>query len=179
MKWLFPTLLTAFVVLFRMAGVEYPELLNVTPLFAFFLCFRQDLKNYIHIPMAGYILSDVWLNMHYGVSTNWIHTLMMCAIFQATYLFGGVKNIGLLAKTFIVTTGFFVLSSTLAWIGNPAYGSGLFAWANAIVFGQPEYPPAYLFYLKSLVGNIGFAFLFDVVTKYQLSMENDNSVRLF
>lgn len=126
--------------------------------------------------MVGYILSDIVLNMHYGVSTNWIHLLMMCAIFEGTFLFGGIKKLGLPSKTFIVTTLFFVLTSTIDWAANPNYGSGLLAWVNAIVIGESNYPPAYLFYLKSLIGNFGFAFLFDLVTKYHFS--HDNSLRV-
>ena len=178
MKWVFPTLLTAFVVMFRFAGIEYPELLNVTPLFALFLCFGKELAGYIYIPIFGFMLSDIVLNAHYGYQTSPTHFLFTYCALYATYMIGGLKNFGLLSKSVIATTGFFLFSSFMAWLSNPAYGSSFGDMVYAIVIGEPNYPPAYLFYLKSLVGNFGFAFLFDLATKYHLSKENDNSLHL-
>ena len=178
MKWLFPTLLTAFVVVFRFAGIEYSELLNVTPLFALFLCFRKELSEYLFIPISGFLLSDFILSFHYGHQPNSLSMLVTCLALCGAYMIGNIKNFSLLGKTFIATTGFFVLTSTMAWHFNPAYGSGWLNWVSAIVIGEPGYPPAYLFYLKSLLGNFGFAFVFDLATKYHLSKENDNSLHM-
>lgn len=161
MKWIFPVLLTLFMMVFRFAGIEYPALLNVTPVFALILCFKDSLRGQVHIPLIGYIISDIVLNAYYGVTTSIGHLMFMTACLLGVYLVGNIQKLGLLSKTFISTTAFFVLTSTLAWLSNPFYEKSLAGWASAIVFGMPQYPPAYLFYMNSLIGNYGFAWLFE------------------
>lgn len=178
MKWLFPTLLTAFVVIFRLSGIEYPVLLNFTPWIALFLCFGKELAGHIYIPIFGFLLSDIILNSYYGVQPNIMHFIFTYCAMYATCMIGKIKDIGLTEKTYVATTGFFILTSTIAWYYNPVYGSGLLAWADAVVMGDPNYPPAYLFYLKSLVGNLGFGLIYASISHYCLTFRGGSSHRV-
>lgn len=160
-----PVLMTLFVGMFRIAGIEYPVLLNVTPVFALFLCFPKECTEYLYIPVIGYVLSDVALNISYNAIINPVSLLFTVCFLLGTYFFGKTNKLGLAGKAFTVSTAHFLITSTIAWAANPAYGSGAVNWFNAVVSGMPEYPPAYLFYINSLIGNLGFCFLFEKVLK--------------
>ena len=168
-KLILPIALTLFTVLFRLAGIEYPLLLNVTPLLALFLCFRQELKDYLWIPFVGYMLSDIILSSHYGYSIDAGLMLMNLAFLWAfAYQIGGIKKLGLVSKTFIATTLFYVATSTYAWIVDPVYTKSFVGWVSALTIGEPGYPMAILFYLSSLIGNLGFTALFSKVNSLVL-----------
>jgi len=169
MKYTFPLLLTAFVVLFRLAGIEYDILLNVTPLFALFLCFRKELTNYVHIPLIGYIISDCVINWHYNMPMVGWNMMFMMLFLYSIHCLGRLKQMNLILKTFVATTSYFLLTSTFAWSINPIYGNGIHEWFNAVVYGMPQYTPAWVFYIKSLFGNLGFVVLFELVRNIQFS----------
>lgn len=168
-KLILPIALTLFTVLFRLAGIEYPLLLNVTPLLALFLCFRKELKDYLWIPFMGYMLSDIILSSHYGYSINPGMMLMNLAILWGiVYQIGNTKKFGLVSKTFFATTAFYIITSTYAWLVDPVYTKSFIGWVSALTIGEPGYPMAILFYLSSLVGNLGFAALFSKVNSLVL-----------
>lgn len=173
-KLIFPISLTIFVVLFRLLGIEYPVLFNVTPVFSLFLCFKEELKNYLWIPFIGYIASDFILSNHYGYSPNIPMFLLNLILLWITYKIGNLKSISLLSKTFIATTMFYIVSSTFAWVSDPLYSKTLIGWINALIIGEPTYPLAIWFYLSSLLGNISFSLLFTKInsTFYGYSRKN-------
>ena len=62
--------------------------------------------------------------------------------------------------TFIGTLLFYLVSNTMAWLGNPAYVKSFAGWIQALTVGLPGFPPTWFFGLKSLLGTSLFTGLF-------------------
>ncbi len=67
---------------------------------------------------------------------------------------------GTLGGAIVCSLGFYLITSTQAWLANPIYAKTLAGWAQALTFGDPAWsPPAYVFMLRSLMSDIGLSLL--------------------
>ena len=63
---------------------------------------------------------------------------------------------------------FYVVSNSLAWLGNPAYQPKVWAtWVQALTVGQPgAFPPAWVFFRNTLISSALFTLVIVVAVNY-------------
>ncbi len=72
---------------------------------------------------------------------------------------GRATVVRVLGGTLIGSVGFYLITNTQAWLMNPVYAKSAAGWLQALTTGDPAYAPTWLFGLRSLLSDMGFASL--------------------
>lgn len=118
------------------------------------------------LPLIGLLLADIVLNCHHGFAPIAPWTAVSLACYALIACFGRRLNgperspSTVLKGTFISVLGFYLVSNSFAFVGNPLYPQSLAGWLQALSFGIPGYPPTLLFLRNSLLGNLGFTAIY-------------------
>lgn len=169
------TLLLFAGIFFRVLRVDLsPETLpNFSPLMAAALCgavFIPGLAGLV-IPVAALLISDVLLNLHYGVPLLSVQLLMTLPCYLIAVGFGWMLReyrAGLwliLGGTLAASVIFYLVTNTGSWLGLPGYPRSFEGWVQAMTTGLPGYPPTWSFLRNSLTGDLLFAAFFVAVER--------------
>jgi len=144
-----------------------PELPNFSPVAAVAFCgglFLPGVLAWI-VPISVLFVSDLALAMLLG------YPAFSSAQFVSWTCILAVVGIGrLLSKASFSTPRFFsaligsglflyVVTNTVAWIGNPSYPRGLGGLWMSLTTGLPGFPPSWMFYRNALVSDLVFGVL--------------------
>jgi len=160
---------------YRVMRVQWaPDSLpNFSPLMAIALCGALFLplsrRMALLTPLVALALSDILLNIHYGVSLFSPYALV------SLLCYAGAAGLGLglrrfkasipLTLTAVLASAvvFYLVTNTLSWVGNPAYAQTLAGWVQALTIGVPGFPPTWTFFRNALASNLVFALGFSVI----------------
>jgi hypothetical protein len=159
------------VVLGIMHSQDFGWLHNFAPLSAIALCGALCLPRRwaFAMPLAALFISDVMLNLHYGVS---LVTGEMAARYVAL---AGIAWLGwslrshrqapiVLGASVVGSITFFIVTNTASWFTEPAYAKSLAGWLQAMTTGVPGFPSTLTFFRHTLVSDVLFTALFLGVT---------------
>jgi hypothetical protein len=147
----------------RHLPLSHPEWLNFSPVLSLFLISGAMLRgawSWI-APICAVIVTDLLLNPSYGVSLLEPFMLATCFSYLLVFLLGKslFKTKSLLRLVGGGIAGalvFHLITCSFAWWSNPAYAKTLNGLIQASTFGQPGFPPAYLFLRNTLISSILF-----------------------
>lgn len=145
-----------------------PGLPNFSPVLALAVCGALFLPGALAfaVPLAALVVSDLALNLHYGVAlVSWGELLRYACygLGVATGLSlrrlgaGAPATLGAVAANSLV---FYVVTNTTSWLANPAYPQTAAGWVQALTVGVPGFPPTWTFFRTSLVSDLLFAGVF-------------------
>ena len=154
-------------VVYRLLAVNIDFLPNVAPLMAIAFCGAIYLPKRwaLIVPVGALLISDLALNVHYGVSLlDWsmlvriaCYLLAACLGFWAAQSKTWPRLIGgSLAGSLI----FYIASNTMAWLQEPLYAKTLAGLWQAQTVGLPGYPSSWLFFRNSLISDLAFTVIF-------------------
>jgi hypothetical protein len=162
-------LLVVVAALYRLVPVvgHLPHMLNFSPLMAIALCggiYLPRLWAWI-VPLAALLISDVVLNLHYGVAC--FHPLMLgsygcyvLAIWLGRQLQKTPRLDFILAGAVANSLLFYVVTNSLSWLSSPSYVHSPAGWVQALTVGEPGYPPTWTFFRMSLISDVLYTALF-------------------
>ncbi len=167
-------LLAAAVLIFRLAPLAGQDianaLANLSPLAAVALCgaafvARTDLKWVAVAAFGSFLVSDVILNLVHGAAPISAFTAIGAlglgiSFFLGSKLRGTQTALPVFGATIIGTIAFHLLTNSFSWLVGAGYAPTAAGWFQAQVIGLPGFPPTYVFFLRSLLGNLAFAALF-------------------
>lgn len=159
--------LVLFGAFYRVFRLEFlPALPNFAPLMAIAFCGGMFLPGRLAwtIPVGALFFSDLFLNAHYGVSLlSWSMPVVYACYVLAVLLGTKLRGAGLLAMLG-ATVGnavvFYLVTNTLAWLGNPLYPQTIAGLIQSLTVGLPGFPPTWTFFRNSLAGDLIFTALF-------------------
>lgn len=116
-------------------------------------------------PLLALLISDIFLNLHYGVEGVTGTTLAAGGAYllisamgvqlarrpSAWWWLGGSLGASLL---------FYFVTNTAAWWGLLAYDKSWAGWIQALTTGLPGYPPTWTFLRASVISDLLFTVLF-------------------
>ena len=150
----------------RHLPLSYPELLNFSPVLAIFMISGTYLRGNLSwiAPMIGVVASDLLLNPNYGA--NFFESFMLITLFSYSLIFIIGKKLGENPEIKTLAQGglgaaimFHLITCGFAWWVNAAYTKDLAGFIQAIIFGQPEFAPAYLFLKNTIISTVFFSVL--------------------
>ena len=118
-------------------------------------------------PLLALLVSDIFLNLHYGVAGVTGATLavagatmMICALGTqlARRPSGWLWLAGSLGASFL----FYFVTNSAAWWTLVGYDKSLAGWIQALTVGLPGYPPTWTFLRASVISDLIFTVLFVV-----------------
>lgn len=152
---------------------------NISPLAALALCGGMMLPSKIAfiLTFGTFSISDIMLNLKYGQPIINYYSLFLlvflAAIFTCGYLLRKHRRISvLLVSTIASSFLFYLLLNSVSFFMDPHYTKNITGWFQANTTGVPGYPPAWLFGLRTLMGNSIFALVF----YFALSPKSDTLV---
>jgi len=159
--------LVLFGAFYRVFRLEFlPDLPNFAPLMAIAFCGGMFLPGRLAwtIPVGALLISDLFLNAHYGASLmDWtmpiVYACYVLAVFVGTRL-RGAGLLALLGATVGNAVVFYLVTNTLAWLGNPLYPQTFAGLIQSLTVGLPGFPPTWTFFRNSLAGDLIFTALF-------------------
>ena len=159
--------LVLFGAFYRVFRLEFlPDLPNFAPLMAIAFCGGMFLPGRLAwtIPVGSLLISDLFLNVHYGASLmDWsmpvVYACYVLAVFMGTKL-RGAGLLALLGATVGNAVVFYLVTNTLAWLGNPLYPQTFAGLIQSLTVGLPGFPPTWTFFRNSLAGDLIFTALF-------------------
>lgn len=169
--WAIALLLVVSVLVFRIGSASLPGaewLAGFAPLAALVLGMAM-LRPHAVVAVAAvaaFLVSDLILNGMHGAALVHPYLLLNAGFYGLLFLAGRplAKRLGKSAPYLLATVGgvvaFHIAGNTVAWLSSPGYATTLGGWIQSNTTGLPGFPPAWLFLLKSLVGNLAFAGLF-------------------
>jgi hypothetical protein len=97
--------------------------------------------------------------------------LVYACLGLAAYIGGQIRSGATIAKvlfgTVACSVGFYVITSSQAWLLNPVYAKSLSGWMQAMTLGDPAWQPqAWVFGLRSLASDLAFSSL--LIVAYNL-----------
>ena len=148
----------------RHLPLDYPNLLNFSPVLAIFLISGSYIKGKfsLFIPVIAVIISDLSLRDNY--STNIIEPFM--AVTLASYLLifflgrimsGSHSSLKITGTSMLSALAFHVITCSFAWIVNPVYTKSLTGLLQSIFIGEAGYAPSYLFLRNSMLSTAIFS----------------------
>jgi hypothetical protein len=146
---------------------KMPWLENFAPVAAIALCGGIYLPRRLAFvaPLGGLLVSDVFLNAHYGYplfSPQMISRYLALAAIVAIGF--AIRNRPRLATALPASAGgsllFYVVTNTASWLGEPAYAKSAAGWLQALTTGLPGYEPTWMFFRSTLVSDLLFTGLF-------------------
>ena len=179
-------LLIPLVALFRIVFAWHPAgtfsstgLPGACPLSAVALCAGWFLPRRVVlvVPLGVLLLSDAVIDWHYGA--NFFGAFMavryaLLAVIVAAGLGlrgvrGGTQLPATLLATGVGSTGFYVVTNTLAWVGTSSgYPQNLAGWWQSLTMGLPGYVPAYVFYRNGLVSDLLYSMVFVACVRWSV-----------
>jgi hypothetical protein len=89
-----------------------------------------------------------------------VYVCLGAAALWGSSLRGNASIFGVLGGTIACSVAFYVITSTQAWLLNPAYIKSLIGWLQALTLGDPNYQPqAWVFLVRSLLSDLAFGSL--------------------
>lgn len=142
---------------------------NISPLAAIALCggIWFSGRFAVGLPLGALFLTDLAMNAHYDAPLlHWEMAPRYVAL-------GGVAALGIALRSraswamiiggsLVSSVLFFVLTNSVSWIVEPGYGKSFAGWLQAMTVGLPGYPPTWVFFRNSVVGDLLFSLLFAV-----------------
>jgi hypothetical protein len=165
----FALFLVFFGAFFRIFRLEFlPGLPNFAPLMAIALCGALFLPGRLALaaPLGALIISDILLNLHYGVSVFGVDELLRYACYGLGVACGVAARksngspapiLGLVAANSLL---FYFVTNAAAWFGNAAYPQSFAGLVQSLTVGLPGYPPTWTFLRNSLVSDLIFTGIF-------------------
>jgi hypothetical protein len=164
------SLLAAIIFYRLLIGFEpgkVPWLENFAPVAAIALCGGIYLPKRLAFaaPLGGLLVSDMFLNAHYGYPLLSPQMISRYLALAATVGIGlAVRNRPRLATVLPACVGgsllFYAVTNTACWLGEPAYAKTVAGWAQALTTGLPGYEPTWMFFRSTLVSDLLFTGLF-------------------
>lgn len=153
------------VVLFRLIPSGWE---NFSPMAALVLCGAAFLPRRwaVAAPLAALLLSDLALNLfRYQVPVINPHTASILLAFGLVFLIGwSLRRNPSLPRVFAATMAgslvFYLVTNTASWLASPAYAKTAAGWLQCVTVGTPGYPPTWIFFRNSLIGDLFFTGLF-------------------
>ncbi len=169
--WAIALLLVVSVLAFRIGSASLPGaegLAGFAPLAALVLgmAMLRPQALVAVAAVAAFLVSDLILNGMHGAALLHPYLLLNAGFYGLLFLAGRplAKRLGKAAPYLLATVGgviaFHIAANTVAWLSSPGYVPTIGGWIQANTNGLPGFPPAWMFLLKSLVGNLAFAGLF-------------------
>jgi hypothetical protein len=164
-----------------------PEVLpNFSPLMAAALCGAVFLPGVVGlvIPVVALLVSDVLLNLHYGlplcsVQFLWTMPAYLVAVGLGWFLRDRQARLGgILGGTLAASVIFYLVTNTGCWFGQATYPQNFSGWVQALTTGLPGYPPTWHFFRNSLLGDLLFAAFFVVVERSLAGADTKHAVAL-
>lgn len=163
---LFLVLFGAFFRIFRLELL--PSLPNFAPLMAIAICGALFLPGWLALaaPFGALVLSDIALNLHYGVPLVSTGELIRYACYGVGIACGlaarrartpALPTLGLVAGNSLL---FYLVTNTASWLGNTAYPQTLAGLVQSLTVGLPGFPPTWTFFRNSLVSDLLFVGVF-------------------
>lgn len=131
-------------------------------------------------PISALVISDVLLNIHYGVA--WFNGATFLAL--GCYVLAAMAGLSLrrwktvipavLGAALVSSILFYLVTNTASWWGNPAYPQTAFGWAQALTVGLPGYPPTWMFFRNSLTSDLLFTLGFSLLAIAAARRENSD-----
>ncbi len=117
------------------------------------------------VPLLALIISDIILNVHYGVALFKGEVLAGYGCYAVASFFGlwvaRHKNWKTLAGGALGSSLlFYVVTNSASWLGNPAYAQTMAGWVQALTLGEPGYPSTIYFFRNTLLGDVAFTCFF-------------------
>jgi hypothetical protein len=173
--------------LYRLLPTFDLSLSNISPLMAIAFCGAVYFKNRRMwlIPFVALSLSDLYINHHYATQYGFQWPLSgfiaRTACFAFALLLGSwvAKRkswLWLLNGSLIGALIFYLVTNTQSWLSDASYAKTLAGWWQALTVGLPQYPPTYLFFLKSLFGDLMFTGLFAGVMEWMAHRKGEPSL---
>jgi len=178
------SILIAATILYRILCPFVDGLPNFSPVMALAFCaaIYSGRKSSVLFPLLALAISDVVLNLHYGVPAFSISSLAAYACYIVAAALGiwvrGHKNwINILSGTLASSVLFYLITNSLCWLDNPVYAKTLAGWVQALTTGQPGFPPTIVFFRNSLIGDLAFTMAF--VSCMEFAAKRAGRVSLF
>ena len=165
----FAFFLVLFGAFFRVFRLELlPGLPNFAPLMALAFCGALFLPGALAfvVPFGALLLSDLLLNLHYGVSLLSSGELVRYACYGIAVACGLAARrthasplpvLGLVTANSLL---FYLVTNTAAWIGNTSYPQTFAGLLQSLTVGLPGFPPTWTFFRNSLASDLVFAAVF-------------------
>mgnify|MGYP001184587062 FL=1 len=163
----------------RHLPLDYPNLLNFSPVIAIFLVggayFRGKFS--LIIPLFAVVVSDFTLAKNYG--SNLIEPFMAVTLISYILVFfiGRKLNrthslVKIFSSGILSAIAFHLITCSFSWLANPAYTKSPAGWIQAMIMGEPGYTPAYLFLRNSVLSTTLFSVLLVFVAKRFQRLQN-------
>jgi len=160
---------------------------NFPPMAALAFCgavyFRD--KRLSLLPFAGLCLTDLYINWfyarEYGYHMEIGAYLARAACFAIALGLGAWVSrrkswLSLLNGSLLGAVLFYIITNTQSWFGDAYYTKTLAGWWQALTVGHPEYPPTFLFFGKTLFGDLMFTGLFAGVMEWLAKRADEPSL---
>jgi hypothetical protein len=161
--------LIGFGAFFRVLRLEFfPDFQNFAPLMAIACCGALFLPGWLAFaaPLGALCISDVMLNLHYGVAVFSLGELprYLCfglavagGIFARRWQGAALPTLGFVAANSVL---FYLVTNFFCWLGEAAYPKTAAGLLQALTVGLPGWPPTWTFLRNSLVSDLLFTGLF-------------------
>lgn len=94
------------------------------------------------------------------IAGTWlIYLCLGASALWGSLLRGKASILGVLGGTIACSLAYYLITSTQAWMMNPIYAKSVAGWFSAITIGDPNWPQAWTFALRSLMSDTAFALL--------------------
>jgi hypothetical protein len=161
------------VVMYRVVTADFGAahwwLLNFCPMAALALwCPRVfSHKTGLLLPLAALLVSDVYLDAHFGAPLFWWAMLprygaLVIVACIGMWLQRASHAAVLLTASIAGSSIYYGITNTAAWIADPGYARTFSGWIQALTVGLPGYPPTWLFFRNAVISDLCLtaAFLF-------------------
>ncbi|HWA26718.1 MAG TPA: DUF6580 family putative transport protein [Lacunisphaera sp.] len=180
-------ILIVLALLYRLLPTLDMNWANFPPMAALAFCgavyFRN--KHFSLLSFAGLCLTDLYVNWFYAEKFGF-HMELGAYVARAIAFAAGL-GIGLwvsrrkswhslLGGSFLGALLFYVITNTQSWLGDAFYAKTLAGWWQALTFGHPQYPPTYLFFGKTLFGDLMFTGLFAGIMEWMAKRADEPSL---
>ncbi|HEY4302598.1 MAG TPA: DUF6580 family putative transport protein [Candidatus Didemnitutus sp.] len=172
---------------YRVAGAFDLALSNISPLMAITFCGAVYSKRrwLWLVPFVALLASDIFINQHYqsqyGFDWRISGFIARSACFAfAVWLGRRISTrkswLWLLNGSLLGALVFYLVTNTQSWWSDLFYARSAAGWWQALTIGHPQYPPTYLFLLRSLFGDIMFTGLFAGLMEWMASSRGEPSL---
>jgi hypothetical protein len=141
---------------------------NFAPIAAIALCgaFYLPRRFSLAVPLGALFLSDLILNMHYGVSLMSWEILPRYAVLgliagMGFWLANRKMTAGLFGASLVGSAIFHLATNTVSWLTSAGYAKTFGGWVQSWTIGLPEFQPAaWVFFRNTAVSDLIFTGLF-------------------
>ena len=154
-------------VVYRISSPFVDWLPNFAPVMAIAFCGAAYTRSRwaAVIPVLALMISDIVLNLHYGVALvrGEMFAGYLCYALASVFGFWVARH-----KSWATLAGgalgssllFYLVTNTFAWFGNVAYVQSPAGWVQALTLGEPGYAPTVFFFRNTLLGDMLFTGFF-------------------